>query len=80
MCFLSLRQQTETVQALVSVSEGKVSKQMVKWTAGLQDESIVLVEGIVTVPPEIIKSASVGNVELHINKVKFFYPKIDEID
>lgn len=80
MCFLSLRQQTETVQALVSVSEGKVSKQMVKWTAGLQDESIVLVEGIVTVPPEIIKSASVGNVELHINKVKIFYPKIDEID
>lgn len=57
-----------------------MSKQMVKWTAGLQDESIVLVEGIVTVPPEIIKSASVGNVELHINKVKFFYPKIDEID
>lgn len=65
------------MQALVSVSEGKVSKQMVKWTAGLQDESIILVEGTVTVPPEIIKSASVGNVELHISKVSFFIPKID---
>lgn len=76
MCFLSLRQRTDTVQALVSVSEGKVSKQMVKWTAGLQDESIILVEGTVTVPPEIIKSASVGNVELHISKVSFFsFPK-----
>jgi aspartyl-tRNA synthetase len=70
MCFLSLRQRTETVQALISVSEGKVSKQMVKWAASLQDESIVLVDGTVTVPPEIIKSATVGNVEIHVNKVR----------
>jgi aspartyl-tRNA synthetase len=69
MCFLSLRQRTETVQALVTVAQGKVSKQMVKWVAGLQDESIVLVEGTVTVPPEIIKSATVGNVEIHIDRV-----------
>lgn len=69
MCFLSLRQRTDTVQALVSVSEGKISKQMVKWVAGLQDESIVLVEGTVTVPPEIIKSATVGNIEIHVDQV-----------
>jgi len=69
MCFLNLRQRTDTVQALVSVAEGKVSKQMVKWVASLQDESIVLVEGTVTVPPEVIKSATVGNVEIHVNQV-----------
>lgn len=69
MCFLNLRQQTDTVQALVSVAEGKVSKQMVKWVASLQDESIVLVEGTVTVPPEVIKSATVGSVEIHVNQV-----------
>jgi aspartyl-tRNA synthetase len=55
---------------LVSVAEGKVSKQMVKWVASLQDESIVLVEGSVTVPPEIIKSATVGNVEIHVDQVR----------
>lgn len=70
MCFLSLRQRTETVQALVTVAEGKISKQMVKWTAGLQDESVVLVEGSITVPPEIIKSATVGDVEIHIDQVR----------
>lgn len=46
-----------------------MSKQMVKWVASLQDESIVLVEGTVTVPPEVIKSATVGNVEIHVNQV-----------
>jgi aspartyl-tRNA synthetase len=71
MCFLSLRQRTDTVQALVSVAECKISKQMVKWVASLQDESIVLVEGTVTVPPEIIKSATIGNVEIHIDQVCF---------
>ncbi|KZP31283.1 aspartyl-tRNA synthetase [Athelia psychrophila] len=69
MCFLSLRQRTETVQALVTVTEGKISKQMVKWTAGLQDESVVLVEGSITVPPEVIKSATVGDVEIHIDQI-----------
>lgn len=73
MCFLTLRQRTDTVQALVSVSEGKVSKQMVKWAADLQVESIVLVEGTVTLPPEIIKSATVGNVELHVDQVSLTY-------
>jgi aspartyl-tRNA synthetase len=69
MCFLNLRQRTDTVQALVIVADGKVSKQMVKWVASLQDESIVLVEGTITVPPEVIKSATVGNVELHVNQI-----------
>jgi aspartyl-tRNA synthetase len=54
---------------MVSVAEGKVSKQMVNWVAGLQDESIVLVEGIVKTPLQIIKSATVGNVEIHIDQV-----------
>lgn len=69
MCFLNLRQRTHTVQGLVSVSEGKISKQMVKWVAGLQDESIVLLQGSVTVPPEVITSATVGDVEIHIDQV-----------
>ncbi|THH28883.1 hypothetical protein EUX98_g5297 [Antrodiella citrinella] len=69
MVFLNLRQRIDSVQALLTVTPEKVSKQMVKWTASLQDESIVLVEGVVKKSPEIIKSATVGDVELHIIQI-----------
>lgn len=69
MVFLNLRQGTESVQALVVVTPEKISKQMVEWTAGLADESIVLVEGIVHKSPEPIKSATVSDVEVHITQV-----------
>jgi aspartyl-tRNA synthetase len=67
MCFLNLRQRTESVQALLVVTPERVSKQMVKWAAGLATESIVLVEGVVEKVAEPIKSASVSDVEVHIN-------------
>ncbi|KAJ7110159.1 hypothetical protein C8R44DRAFT_833660 [Mycena epipterygia] len=69
MVFLNLRQRAHSVQALVTVTPEKVSKQMVKWTAGLADESIVLVQGIVKKSPELIKSASVGDVEVLISQL-----------
>jgi aspartyl-tRNA synthetase len=70
MVFLNLRQRTDSVQALLLAAPEKVSKQMVKWAAGLADESIVLVEGVVVKSPEPIKSASVDDVEVHVSKVK----------
>ena len=70
MVFLNLRQRTDSVQALLTVAPAKVSKQMAKWAAGLQIESIVLAEGIVKKAPEIIKSATVGDVELHLTQVR----------
>ncbi|KAF7347783.1 Aspartate-trna ligase [Mycena venus] len=69
MVFLNLRQRSDSVQALVTVTPEKVSKQMVKWTAGLADESIVLVQGVVRKSPEPIKSASVQDVEVHVSQV-----------
>ncbi|TFY74104.1 hypothetical protein EWM64_g9907, partial [Hericium alpestre] len=69
MVFLNLRQRMDSVQALVTGAPEKVSKAMVKWVAGLQDESIVLVEGVVKAAPEEIKSATVGNVELHVSQI-----------
>lgn len=69
MVFLNLRQGTESVQALAVVTPEKISKQMVKWIAGLADESIVLVEGVVHKSPEPIKSATVSDVEVHITQV-----------
>jgi aspartyl/asparaginyl-tRNA synthetase len=69
MVFFNLRQRTDTVQGLLLAKAGMVSKQMVKWAAGLADESIVLVEGVVNKAPEPIKSATVDNVEVHIIQV-----------
>ncbi|KAL0072026.1 aspartate--tRNA ligase dps1 [Marasmius tenuissimus] len=69
MVFLNLRQRTDSVQALVIVTPEKISKQMVKWTASLADESIVLVEGVVKKTPEPIKSASVSDVEVHVSQI-----------
>ncbi|KAI9508767.1 hypothetical protein F5148DRAFT_1275600 [Russula earlei] len=67
--FLKLRQRTDSVQALLSVEEGKVSKLMVKWASGLSDESIVLVEGIVHKSPEEIKGATIKDVELLLTRI-----------
>ncbi|KAJ7070978.1 hypothetical protein C8F01DRAFT_1108564 [Mycena amicta] len=69
MVFLNLRQRTHSVQALVIATPEKVSKQMVKWTSGLADESIVLVQGVVKKSPEPIKSASVQDVEVHVSQL-----------
>ncbi|KAJ7706118.1 hypothetical protein B0H17DRAFT_1035799 [Mycena rosella] len=69
MVFLNLRQRADSVQALVTVTPEKVSKQMVKWTGALADESIVLVHGVVKKSPELIKSASVGDVEVLISQI-----------
>ena len=73
MVFLNLRQRTDSVQGLLIVTQGKVSKQMVKWAAGVATESIVLVEGTVEKVNEPIKSASVSNVEVHISKASCIY-------
>ncbi len=69
MVFLNLRQRTDSVQALLVLAQDKVSKQMIKWAAGLQTESIVLAEGVVKKAPEPINSATVQDVELHLTQV-----------
>ncbi|XP_067687206.1 aspartate--tRNA ligase, cytoplasmic-like isoform X1 [Haliotis asinina] len=67
-CFFVIRQQKWTVQALVSVGE-KVSKQMVKYIANINKESIIDVEGYVRTVPQKIESCSQQDVELHAEQV-----------
>ncbi|KAF4623433.1 hypothetical protein D9613_001857 [Agrocybe pediades] len=69
MAFLNLRQRTDSIQALLVVKEGAISKQMVKWASNLADESIVLVEGVTQKTEEPIKSATVSDVEIHVSKI-----------
>lgn len=70
MVFFLFRQRSETIQGLLSVAPEKVSKQMAKWASGIATESIVLIEGKVLETPEPVKTASVGNVEIHISQVR----------
>lgn len=74
MVFMSLRQQSASIQALMELSKSEsdqhqVSKQMLKYAASITSESIVLVEGEVKAPFEEVKSASVKDAEVVIRKV-----------
>ncbi|GBG75109.1 hypothetical protein CBR_g19622 [Chara braunii] len=65
--FLVIREAGCTVQAVLTVGE-HVSKGMVKYASQLSKESIVDVEGVVTVPNKPIESTS-QQVELQVRKV-----------
>lgn len=69
MCFFELRQQFSTVQGVLTLKENQVSKQMVKWAAGVAVESLVRVHATVVAPDEPVRSCTVQNAELHINKL-----------
>lgn len=68
MAFLVVRQFFDTVQCVLVVSENLVSAQMVKFANSLSRESIVEVEGVVTVPSEPIKGTT-QQVEIQIRKL-----------
>jgi len=67
-CFFVLRQQQYTVQALLAVGQN-VSKQLVKYTANINMESIVDVEGFVRKTDMKITGCSQQDVELHATQV-----------
>ncbi|XP_048340454.1 aspartate--tRNA ligase, cytoplasmic [Sphaerodactylus townsendi] len=67
-CFLVLRQQQFNVQALVAVGD-HASKQMVKFAANINKESIVDIEGVVRKVPQKIGGCTQQDVELHVQKI-----------
>lgn len=69
MAFLTLRQQSNLIQALVKTSGDSISKQMVKWAGSINLESIVLVHGVVKKVEEPIKSATVQDAEIAVTKI-----------
>ncbi|RWR91562.1 aspartate--tRNA ligase 2, cytoplasmic-like protein [Cinnamomum micranthum f. kanehirae] len=68
MAFVVLRRMGFTVQCVVTAAPELVSRQMVKFAAGLSRESIVDIQGIVTVPGVPIKGAS-QQVEVQVRKI-----------
>ncbi|CAF2763667.1 unnamed protein product [Rotaria sp. Silwood2] len=67
-CFLVIRHQSATIQAVVCVNEN-VSKPMVKFAATITKESIIDVQGEVTLAPTPIESCTQKDVELQVTKI-----------
>ncbi|KAL6712528.1 hypothetical protein ACN47E_000405 [Coniothyrium glycines] len=68
LAFLNLRQGLNTVQAVVAASD-KLSKQMVKFCGNVSTESTLVVTGLVKRVKEPIKSATIKDFEIHIQKL-----------
>jgi aspartyl-tRNA synthetase len=73
MVFFELRQQTDTIQALLVQSPNEISKQMYKFAASINPESIVLVRGTVKKSPIEINATSVKDAEIHVAQVACNY-------
>lgn len=69
MNFITFRQQNSLIQGLVAANDTTISKKMVKWSASINLESIVLVHGVVETTPEEITSCTVKDVEIKITKL-----------
>ncbi|KAF2105114.1 aspartyl-tRNA synthetase [Rhizodiscina lignyota] len=68
LAFLELREGFHTIQAVIAASE-TLSRQMVKFVASINPESVVDVIGLVKEPKEPVKSATISNREIHILKI-----------
>lgn len=68
LCFLLLRQRSFTVQAVVAKG-GNVSKEMVTFAKNISKETIVDVEGVVSVVNARIESATQQTVEIQVQKI-----------
>lgn len=69
LAFLMLRQQGETIQAVLAGGGDSVSRQMVKWSIGIHINSVVRVSGVVSKPDPPVASATLSGLELHVTKI-----------
>ncbi len=69
LAFLVLREDGQTIQAVLAAGMKEVSKQMVKWAVGVSINSIVRVTGLVQKPDPPVASASISGLELHVQKI-----------
>lgn len=69
LAFVLFRQREDTIQGVLSIREGAISEQFVRWAEHLHPESIVHVRGEVRKAPEPIKSCSIHGLELSIESM-----------
>lgn len=71
--FLVFRQNIATIQGVLTEGE-TVSQNMLLWAESIHHESVVWVEGVLQIPQNVqqeVKSSSIGDVEVKIEKVSF---------
>ena len=66
--FLVLGHRLNTIQAVVAASP-TLSRQMVKFASRVPAQSQVLVHGIVRAPKELVKSTTIGHLEIHVTRL-----------
>eukprot|EP01133_Synstelium_polycarpum_P016373 gene16373-19482_t len=66
LCFMTLRDQLATIQAVCAFSAGNISASMVKFAANISKESIVDIEAKVMRTPSPIESCTQSDVELQV--------------
>jgi len=74
LVFVIFRDRTETIQGVVEFREGVISKGFVRWAQRLTTEGLVHVEGTLQRPPEEIKSCSIRDIELVVDKLHQVVP------
>jgi aspartyl/asparaginyl-tRNA synthetase len=67
--FLAAGQGIETVQLVLAEDGTNVSKQMIKFAIDIPSESLCLIHGLVKSAPEKIKSATIQDYEVHVQKI-----------
>lgn len=70
LAFLVLRNGPYTIQAVVGEGgANNISRQMVKWSAGINVESLVRLSGLVQKPAEPITSTSISDLEIQVKSI-----------
>lgn len=66
LAFIVFREQTTTVQGVLSAAEGQVSENMVRWAQHIRSGTIAVVKARVKEPEQTVKTTSVHHAELEI--------------
>ncbi|KAI1073962.1 hypothetical protein F5B20DRAFT_565327 [Whalleya microplaca] len=74
LAFVLLRQQVDTIQGVLQVREGVVSEAFVRWAEHQNSECVVHIRGEVRKPPEQIKTCSVHDLEILIDRMHVVVP------
>ncbi|KAI0017386.1 hypothetical protein F4780DRAFT_608997 [Xylariomycetidae sp. FL0641] len=80
LAFILLRQQETTIQGVLQVREGVVSENFVRWAEHLTSESIVHVRGELCAPPDTVKTCTIHDMEVRINKMHVLVPVAEPLD
>ena len=69
LTFFVFRQQSETIQGVLAYQENVISEHMVRWAEHLSRETLVHVRGKLQSPKELVRDASVRNLELLVDSL-----------